>query len=75
MATKRGLPMVFLGESSGARMPDHMGSRGMGLLLIEQNVGIASEITDRALHAALGYEVAEQVATAAATHVVIRRRA
>ena len=25
--------MVFLGESSGARMPDHMGSRGMGMLL------------------------------------------
>src|SRR6201999_1736568 len=25
VATARGLPMVFLGESSGARMPDHMG--------------------------------------------------
>src|SRR5262245_54477352 len=33
VATTRGLPMVFLGESSGARMPDHMGSRGMGALL------------------------------------------
>jgi acetyl-CoA carboxylase carboxyltransferase component len=33
VATQRGLPMVFLGESSGARMPDHMGSRGMGMLL------------------------------------------
>lgn len=33
VATQRGLPMVFLGESSGARMPDHMGSRGMGTLL------------------------------------------
>jgi methylmalonyl-CoA decarboxylase subunit alpha len=33
VATERGLPMVFLGESSGARMPDHMGSRGMGGLL------------------------------------------
>ncbi|TAK50924.1 MAG: methylmalonyl-CoA carboxyltransferase [Betaproteobacteria bacterium] len=33
VATQRGLPMVFLGESSGARMPDHMGSRGMGSLL------------------------------------------
>ncbi len=33
VATTRGLPMVFLGESSGARMPDHMGSRGMGSLL------------------------------------------
>ncbi len=33
VATQRGFPMVFLGESSGARMPDHMGSRGMGSLL------------------------------------------
>ena len=33
VATSRGMPMVFLGESSGARMPDHMGSRGMGSLL------------------------------------------
>lgn len=33
VATTRGLPMVFLGESSGARMPDHMGARGMGTLL------------------------------------------
>ncbi len=29
-ATQRGLPIVFLGESSGARMPDTMGSAGMG---------------------------------------------
>ncbi|MFO1160406.1 MAG: carboxyl transferase domain-containing protein [Reyranellaceae bacterium] len=33
VATSRGMPIVFLGESSGARMPDHMGSRGMGALL------------------------------------------
>ena len=33
VATQRGIPLVFLGESSGARMPDHMGSRGMGSLL------------------------------------------
>src|SRR3546814_2591721 len=33
VANQRGLPMVFLGESSGARMPDHMGSHGMGTLL------------------------------------------
>jgi acetyl-CoA carboxylase carboxyltransferase component len=33
VATSRGLPLIFLGESSGARMPDHMGSRGMGSLL------------------------------------------
>ncbi len=30
VATERGLPLVFFGESSGARMPDNMGSRGMG---------------------------------------------
>jgi acetyl-CoA carboxylase carboxyltransferase component len=29
--TQRGMPMVFFGESSGARMPDTMGARGMGL--------------------------------------------
>lgn len=33
VASSRGLPIVFLGESSGARMPDHMGARGMGSLL------------------------------------------
>ena len=33
VATQRGLPIVFLGEVSGARMPDHMGARGMGALL------------------------------------------
>ncbi len=32
-ATARGLPIVFLGESSGARMPDTMGARGMGSML------------------------------------------
>ena len=30
VATQRGMPIVFLGESSGARMPDTMGARGMG---------------------------------------------
>ena len=33
VATQRGLPLVFLGESTGARMPDTMGSRGMGSML------------------------------------------
>ncbi len=33
VATQRGLPLVFLGESSGARMPDTMGSRGMATML------------------------------------------
>ena len=32
-ATERGLPMIFLGESSGARIPDNMGALGMGNLL------------------------------------------
>lgn len=27
-ATRRGMPLVFLGESSGARMPDRMGAHG-----------------------------------------------
>ena len=33
VATRRGLPLVFLGESSGARLPDTMGAKGMGSLL------------------------------------------
>ncbi|HEY2020936.1 acyl-CoA carboxylase subunit beta [Paraburkholderia sp.] len=33
VATQRGLPLIFLGESSGARMPDTMGARGMGSTL------------------------------------------
>lgn len=33
VATECGFPLVFFGESSGARMPDNMGSRGMGTLL------------------------------------------
>ena len=32
-AVSRGMPLVFLGESSGARLPDNMGARGMGSLL------------------------------------------
>ncbi|MDB5808851.1 MAG: putative carboxyl transferase [Betaproteobacteria bacterium] len=32
-AMSRGMPLVFLGESSGARLPDNMGARGMGSLL------------------------------------------
>ncbi|UNV88543.1 MULTISPECIES: acyl-CoA carboxylase subunit beta [unclassified Comamonas] len=30
MAAERGMPLVFLGESSGARIPDTMGAEGMG---------------------------------------------
>ena len=33
VAMKRGMPLVFLGESSGARLPDTMGAKGMGALL------------------------------------------
>src|SRR5215813_842757 len=32
-ATERGIPLVIIGESTGARLPDAMGSRGMGQLL------------------------------------------
>lgn len=33
IATERGFPLIFFGESSGARMPDNMGAEGMGSLL------------------------------------------
>jgi acetyl-CoA carboxylase carboxyltransferase component len=33
VATDRGFPIVYFGESSGARMPDNMGARGMGTQL------------------------------------------
>ena len=32
-ASERGIPMVFLGESSGARIPDNMGAYNMGTIL------------------------------------------
>ena len=32
VASKRGLPLVFLGESSGARMPDRMGASGRAIV-------------------------------------------
>jgi acetyl-CoA carboxylase carboxyltransferase component len=32
VANKRGLPLVFLGESSGARMPDRMGAAGRAII-------------------------------------------
>ncbi|MEQ1776647.1 MAG: carboxyl transferase domain-containing protein, partial [Burkholderiales bacterium] len=31
-ATKRGMPLVLLGESSGARMPDRMGAAGRAII-------------------------------------------
>ena len=33
VTTEKGMPFVHVGESTGARLPDAMGSRGMGLLL------------------------------------------
>ena len=32
VATRRGLPLIFLGESSGARMPDRMGASGRAIV-------------------------------------------
>jgi acetyl-CoA carboxylase carboxyltransferase component len=32
VATERGMPLVFLGESAGARMPDRMGASGRAML-------------------------------------------
>lgn len=32
VANNRGLPLIFLGESSGARMPDRMGAQGRAIL-------------------------------------------
>jgi acetyl-CoA carboxylase carboxyltransferase component len=32
IAAKRGMPLVMLGESSGARMPDRMGSAGRAII-------------------------------------------
>jgi len=37
VSTERGIPMVVIGESTGARLPDAMGSRGMGQLLGNDN--------------------------------------
>jgi acetyl-CoA carboxylase carboxyltransferase component len=36
-STERGVPLVMIGESTGARLPDAMGSRGMGQLLGNDN--------------------------------------
>ena len=32
VASRRGLPLIFLGESSGARMPDRMGAAGRAII-------------------------------------------
>jgi acetyl-CoA carboxylase carboxyltransferase component len=37
VSTERGIPMVVIGESTGARLPDAMGARGMGQLLGNDN--------------------------------------
>jgi len=36
-AIEGGIPLIFLGESSGARIPDNMGALGMGNLLANNN--------------------------------------
>jgi acetyl-CoA carboxylase carboxyltransferase component len=36
-ASKRGLPLIFLGESSGARMPDRMGALGRTIAGLDAN--------------------------------------
>ncbi len=36
-AIERGMPLVLLGESTGARLPDAMGGHGMGMLLGNDN--------------------------------------
>jgi acetyl-CoA carboxylase carboxyltransferase component len=36
-ATERGMPLIALGESTGARLPDAMGGYGMGMLLGNDN--------------------------------------
>lgn len=33
VATARGIPMIWLGESAGARLPDNQGAKGMGSML------------------------------------------
>src|SRR5262245_40743960 len=37
VSTERGVPLVVIGESTGARLPDAMGARGMGQLLGNDN--------------------------------------
>ena len=37
VSTERGIPLVMIGESTGARLPDAMGARGMGQLLGNDN--------------------------------------
>ena len=33
VSTEKGMPFVHIGESTGARLPDVMGARGMGVML------------------------------------------
>lgn len=44
VATSRGFPMIYLGESTGARMPDTMGARGMAFSL-ENNMYLRTRET------------------------------
>ena len=53
-AVSRGMPLVFLGESSGARLPDNMGARGMGSLLAQDSQQYLRQRESPWLSAALG---------------------
>ena len=54
-AQHKGIPMIFVGESTGARMPDAMGSRGMGLLLGNDKGQFLRDRTVPWVAAALGF--------------------
>ena len=54
-AQQKGIPMIFVGESTGARMPDAMGSRGMGLLLGNDRGQFLRDRTVPWVSAALGF--------------------
>ena len=53
-AVARGMPLVFLGESSGARLPDNMGARGMGSLLAQDPAQYLRQRESPWVSAALG---------------------
>jgi acetyl-CoA carboxylase carboxyltransferase component len=54
-AQQKGFPMIFVGESTGARLPDAMGSRGMGTLLGNDKSQFMRDRTVPWTAAALGF--------------------
>ncbi|MEL0108029.1 MAG: carboxyl transferase domain-containing protein [Rhodospirillaceae bacterium] len=54
-AQQKGIPMLFVGESTGARLPDAMGSRGMGQLLGNDKTQFMRDRTVPWAAAALGF--------------------